>query len=723
MRSGRPDRQGVGDREGRRWRGRDTVALLLVAVLAALACLWLARLVEARASFPFDTDEAVHALAAHTLSADLARHDWAAFARDLYAQATYPPLGAVGEALFFLLFGVSTLTARLFSVACLGVSALLLVPLGRELDAERGWAVGLVAAVLLLTAQPLLVLSSLSMLEVPGLAVSLLALWVYLASVRRPSRALELLAGLAVVAVALTKYQYGLVVLATVVTAEAVAAVRGGRRPARWARLAAAVVVPLACWFAEPWKLKALVRYATSQPHRVALLSLENLLYYPRALATQYLSSLVLAALGAAAVLWALLRLGDAARRTLLLYLAAGVAILVLKTQNEVRFVATVVPALYLLMGAAAVELWPRGSRRRSARWRRAGAAAVCLLAAVAVAVPAYSRLRRLGERLEVAYETDPQLLEAERWALAQAGREPLCVVDPWDQLSVQALWWNAVSGSSGGEADHVPARIATVPLAEGPSRASLHRLTSALGRSRRLVVLEREGSRWPEYLPWVAGGLAPAGERVFAYRQGADRSGRRVTVRAYRVTGPRTSSWPIVFPGAGGRCEQWPVPRAAWLAGGAPEATGGRLRMELDRRKGGSGLGGGWAAPERTGKGTTFAWIVGCEAQVALRLGPPRDRLLSLRLWPYHGLGSGQRIRGVLNGHVLGALELERGPQTLAIEVPAGAWREGENRLVLQLARALAPAEVNPESHDARPLAAAVDWIEVTPRPPVKGS
>jgi len=96
------------------------------------------------------------------------------------------------------------------------------------------------------------------------------------------------------------------------------------------------------------------------------------------------------------------------------------------------------------------------------------------------------------------------------------------------------------------------------------------------------------------------------------------------------------------------------------------------------------------------------------------LEVGEPADRALRLPWWAYPGLGRPQEVRGLLNGRVLGEVAVSPTATTIEVPVAAQLWRPGRNLLVLQFATCAAPADVNPASRDRRPLAVAVDWIEV---------
>lgn len=206
-------------------------------------------------------------------------------------------------------------------------------------------------------------------------------------------------------------------------------------------------------------------------------------------------------------------------------------------------------------------------------------------------------------------------------------------------------------------------------------------------------------------------------------------------TARLYRVApGLRARVLAVAAPDRYGKVESdsWPQPTLRLLPerlSGEPRSCFGRAwrtlvppgrrgrettRLELDPESTGGRLAGGWSGFEKTPDGVSFAWATGYEAGVELETGEPADRVVRLRWWAYPGLGRPQEVRGLLNGRVLGEAAVSPTATTIEVPVAAQLWRPGRNLLVLQFATCAAPADVNPRSRDPRPLAVAVDWIEV---------
>lgn len=172
-----------------------------------------------------------------------------------------------------------------------------------------------------------------------------------------------------------------------------------------------------------------------------------------------------------------------------------------------------------------------------------------------------------------------------------------------------------------------------------------------------------------------------------------------------------------------------WPTPSLVLLPKplrGQPRSCAGRVlgllrgrakyadtrRLDFDAESTRAALAGGWAGFEQTRDGTTFVWVEGREAGVRFVRKARAPLRITMRLWPYKVAGRTQRLRAYVDGALLGEVALQPGPQVVGFGVPSAHLREGTNLLVLQLAYAVAPAEVRTGSRDRRPLAAAVDWI-----------
>ena len=512
-------------------------ALLVVILLDALVAVLVGQQIVAYRDYPFDTDEAFHANGGLMLAMDLRAGDLGAFVVDSYRQSAYPPAFSWLEAPVFLIAGASPLAARMCSLACLLAAALVMYAIGLELDERFGWLVGLVAAALTLSAQTILAYAAMAMLEVPGLLVSLAALWAYLRATKRPTSWRLVLVSLLMALTVLTKYPYGTVVVPTILVMEVVRAAlvaasqRATTRVAstisykRWLWLFGPLVLVMLAWFAKPYKIAAFFEYATSQPQQVALFSVENLVYYPRSIALHYAPSPVWALLTLAGALWAIARWRDERLRLFLIYLAIGLLVMTVKLQKHPRFIATIAPAAHVLTGAMLAWLiakWREGrARAPRAMIVAAVALALCIVASVPVLVERFTAFPSL---MQIQYQTDPHSSDLADWIAAQVDGQRFYLVNPWDQFSAAAIEWRRAARDTRPGARFADVFVPSVFLkkAEPENIEELRRAIRSSG-ARYVVALEGgpEGEQvWPDYIGAMGDMLEPVAHQEFTVEQ-----------------------------------------------------------------------------------------------------------------------------------------------------------------------------------------------------------
>jgi hypothetical protein len=422
--------------------------LLTIVLLDLVVGAFLAAQIVRLAPYPFDFDEALHATRGLTLALDLRQGDLFAFLSDAYRQSVYPPGFPVFEALVFLMFGASTVTARLCSLVALMGSTFLLYALALEIDDDVGWLAGLVAVGLMVSAPWILLHSALVMLELPGVLASLATLLAYLRAHRSPRPWRWALTSLLISLTTLVKYPFGLLVLGAIAGAEGLRWLlsrdlqRGGSLTRRWGWLFLPFLVLMAVWFASSGKLGDFVYYATLQPKHADWYSFENLIFYPRSIVLHYLASPVLGLLLTAGLIWAGVRWRRHSVRLVLLYGVLGLAMMTLKESNNPRFILIVAPAFYLLAGLAVARLtavWRGADRAQLRMILPAAALGLILLAGVPAAVASFAVLPDL---LTVEVETDPRARELASWVAGQIEGQPAYFVNTWDQFSALAVEW-----------------------------------------------------------------------------------------------------------------------------------------------------------------------------------------------------------------------------------------------------------------------------------------
>ncbi len=405
-------------------------------------------------AYPFDTDEANHSLPALRMTHDLSEGDLSGLLAEIQAQNFYPPVGSIGLVPAFLLAGPSTTAARLMSTLSLFLAVLVLFALACEIDPRTGWLAGLVAGLLTLTVRPLLLYAGLSMLETPGLLVSLLFLWAYVRAYHQPTIGRWVLTSLLLAAVFLTKYSYGVVALGAVALAELpelVRAVRqGALRPTlrgRWLPLFGPFALALLVWFLRPGQLDSFLGYTRPLSDSEPWLSLRNAIYYPRSFVLHGVPSAWFALVTVVALVWGATQWRDAGIRVVWLFFMVGMAsVMLLNHPPNPRFIAPFVPAAHLLVGLLIAYLWRRtqsttGSGRQAATLGLLGIGLLALISLPQV----MTRYRSAHSVLAARLETTPVLAETAGWITAATGSDAaIFMVNYFDQFSPPMLEWVA---------------------------------------------------------------------------------------------------------------------------------------------------------------------------------------------------------------------------------------------------------------------------------------
>jgi ABC-type thiamin/hydroxymethylpyrimidine transport system permease subunit len=325
---------------------------------------------------PFVWDEGGYVLRSLLTVQSVQRHDlsgvWSATTMD----PSYPPLSAAAVALEFLVLGASEAHALGWTAVCFAICALLMWLIGRPLG---GIAAGAVAVLFLLGSRMHLEYTATAMLEVPGTALTLLAIWLYLRHRRRPRAGSAWLAGLALAALFLQKYNFGLLLFAAVLANEVL---RRPLRPLAADRLGVwlPIVALGGAWLAVPGRLAGFLDFAGNRDSGMSVLA--SVLFYPREIASYYTAwpPSGLLTIGGAIAALSLRRREDV--RFLLWFAGLGLLAMTFHRYKLDRSIATVVPALWLLSAASCADLLRRARGwGAKARWSVAAALVITLLA------------------------------------------------------------------------------------------------------------------------------------------------------------------------------------------------------------------------------------------------------------------------------------------------------------------------------------------------------
>ena len=386
--------------------------------------------------WPFDSDEAIHALEGLQLAADLRHGQWAVLLRDVYYSLWYPPLYPLTLAPFFLVLGPSYWVARLPGAFLTAIVIALTYRAGRL--SARGRPAGLIAATLLAASPFVWINGSMCMEEILAWVCSLMVLVAFVRN-QQTGRG-SFWVGFWLAFTLLARLSFGIFATGAVGLALALS---GGRLADRLRRAARMLwFFGLACfvWWVGPGKLADFQSYLqASTPAYDTLIGLELLRFWEQVL-TSFAVGPLLGGVALLAVATAWWRRKDPVQLfalSVVLNTWLGVA---LKRQVTLRFFALAVPAVFILAGAGIAEFFAWFYQKRDAKRPR--------WLPLLLALPLLADLTFFGVLrwwafpflMEVNWETDAAAQEAYTW-LAETTRTdaPLYFVNGWDPFSSRA--------------------------------------------------------------------------------------------------------------------------------------------------------------------------------------------------------------------------------------------------------------------------------------------
>jgi len=331
----------------------------------------------------------------------------------------YPPASAFILGTVFAVLGSSQNVALACTAFGFVAAAALLFAIGCYLDGKRGPTVGLIAVLLLLSSPLLLEYAGTDMLEVAGIDASLLSMVAYLWHLRRSSEITALVTGLALALTFFTKYNYGLFAIAPVAVCQlSLGRWQPWRRENLWLWVPVAVLADL--WFTIEGKWEGFVGFATNHDSGMPMLSQASLLFYPRYFFTEYTSSVVLGILTILAGFGAIAWVKKIEVRFILLFFAIGFGGMTIHHLKADRYIATVVPALFLLSAFAFVKAY----ERITPRWAQYGTVGFGVLLIIPTALIYVKGLPKLVTRERPIWSAFPwpyrDLYSATGFALIQ---------------------------------------------------------------------------------------------------------------------------------------------------------------------------------------------------------------------------------------------------------------------------------------------------------------
>lgn len=488
---------------------RAWAAFWLVLLGGCLGFVWAMPHVRAYAHYPPDFDEAVHLLPILQMANTAQQGDLAALWLRSVEQERLAAYPFIHSWLSFpaWLAAPDITTMRLMSLVYLIGAAAFTFWLAHDLTphGRPRWLAGVIGAGFVLTSFPLWVYGSLAYLEAAGLMLTLLALWLYLRSIQEPARSgLTVLTSLAVTLAFFTKYNFGLFLIAGIGLNEAVQA--GLTRHIPWRRLlylSGPAALLLLLWFADPERLQRLLLYSRSQQGQAHFWQLQSWLYYPSSLYHHYLSSFISLLLVVGGLLYGLVRWRSPAERAILGYLLVSWLLLIVVPQKAPRFLYTVAPTAFLLVGPCVVEAihW---FQQRYPAWQR-----LLLLTLLFLfgwqAVAAHRHFTFFPHALEIAYDSAPATAEAYRFVVTHtlAQNQKLHMLNSWHLFNPLSLQWVYYT-DQGYPPESINYGWVTTSLAPEPTADNLAQLLNELRRQGSQAVLSIDGSPAGAYSGWA---------------------------------------------------------------------------------------------------------------------------------------------------------------------------------------------------------------------------
>jgi hypothetical protein len=396
-----------------------------------------------------------------------------------------------------------------------------------QIDPPQGGLAALTAVLLMLSSSTLLIYATLSMVEMPGLFVSLLFLWLYVRALPQGTPRRLLLVSLVMIVVFLSKYTFGIVVVLTAAVTELtllpgfksreMAQTVKSHLTGRWLYLFGPFLFAAVLWFAQPEKIAGFVGFTQPLSSNEPWLSLQNASGYLRSIALHNLPSPLFIIVAASGLVWALWQWAQRPLRPLVFYFVIGMGmIMVVNHPLNTRFLVTFVPALAILTGLMVAFLW----RQRQLPGKQTAAAVLLGLIGLffILSVPhTWRRWTQLDSLLAVMMETDPAIDEMANWIQEQVPPgQTVFLVNYWDQLTPNLFDWYQGLRDPADLARPSPYLIVTPATAESVAAA---RQTILASQADYLVLFEGGpwgAAFWPEYTAVLGDVLIPVARTEF---------------------------------------------------------------------------------------------------------------------------------------------------------------------------------------------------------------
>lgn len=304
---------------------KNLLIFLIVILITIITCNWLYTTYLTHTSKMPASDMGAHGLCGVKIANDISNLDLKSFIVDTNDQKSWPFVHSYLLAAYFLFLGNSVNAATLLSISASALVVIFIFLTSVSLSEKDGWFAGLCACFMAITSKYYLVFSTLIMLEIFGALFTLLSLLLYVKSVETGSRTYYFSTSIAVTTLFLTKYNYGILVLISIVFMEyvrlpdrtrlndilssfakeilfkkspAINLPTGPVFPARIYFLFVPALLIIFIWLAYPYphKLNGFLNFVTKKNYLsnmpvLPFISLGNFLFYPKIINNYYFLS------------------------------------------------------------------------------------------------------------------------------------------------------------------------------------------------------------------------------------------------------------------------------------------------------------------------------------------------------------------------------------------------------------------------------------------------
>jgi len=291
-----------------------------------------------------------------------------------------------------------------------------------------------------------------AMMEIAGILTTLIAIVAYLWHLRRATELTALATGIALAMAFFTKYNYGLFAIGAVAVCQlSLRQWQPWRRENLWLWVPFVALADL--WFTVEGKWEGFLGFANNYDSGMPMLSSTSLLFYPRYFLAEDTSSVLLGGVTVLAGLCAVGWIKQPPVRAVFLFFAVTLGSLTVHHLKEDRYLATVVPVLYLLAGFTLVQV----HSRINLPWIRRGVTASGLLLLIPALLLYVKGVPRLVSHNRPSWSSFPwsyrDLYQATDFVLAQIDpRVPTSVtglINPW---SPEYVKWRFESDRPGSK-------------------------------------------------------------------------------------------------------------------------------------------------------------------------------------------------------------------------------------------------------------------------------